>query len=154
MGGLDRRTTSRLARGGIDVDARIDLHGLTQAAAHRRLLGFLEDARRQGARIVLVITGKGAPAELAGPGDTGRGILRRAVPAWLEFAGLQAAGVGLQPGGTAPRRRWRPLCPPSAEEPVKEFRAWTNGMTPHRCQLHTVILRLDRRTHRSRKKLD
>jgi DNA-nicking Smr family endonuclease len=82
VSGIDRRTMTRLARGSAAIDARIDLHGMTQEAAHRRLLRFLEAARADGARIVLVITGKGAPGEV-GFGEAGRGILRRAVPGWL-----------------------------------------------------------------------
>lgn len=75
---LDRRTVHRLARGTIAIDGRIDLHGLTQAEAHDRLLGYLAVAQSTGGRMVLVITGKGAP-------DIGaeRGVLRRAVPGWL-----------------------------------------------------------------------
>jgi DNA-nicking Smr family endonuclease len=78
IGGFDRRTASRLSRGMIDVDARIDLHGMTQSAAHRRLLRFLDEARGEGARIALVITGKGAPDAPAGFDEAGRGVLRRA----------------------------------------------------------------------------
>ena len=67
---------------GFLTDARIDLHGMTQDAAYRRLHRFLETARADGARMVLVITGKGGPAE-PGSHGTGRGVLRRAVPEWL-----------------------------------------------------------------------
>jgi DNA-nicking Smr family endonuclease len=80
------RDKQRLARGRADIDARIDLHGMTQAQAHAALLRFLHRAQAEGARFVLVITGKGAPA--AAPGE--RGVLRRQVPLWLglpEFRG-------------------------------------------------------------------
>ncbi|MCB1501814.1 MAG: Smr/MutS family protein [Bauldia sp.] len=79
---LDHRTRMRLSRGTVAIDARIDLHGMTQDAAYRRLHRFLETARADGARMVLVITGKGGPAE-PGSHGTGRGVLRRAVPEWL-----------------------------------------------------------------------
>ncbi|WP_204271303.1 hypothetical protein, partial [Escherichia coli] len=36
---LERRLRQRLSRGKAEVDARLDLHGLTQETAHRRLLG-------------------------------------------------------------------------------------------------------------------
>jgi len=87
---LDHRTRTRLSRGTVDIDARIDLHGMTQEAAHRRLLRFIETARADGARMVLVITGKGGPSE-PGAHGSGRGVLRRAVPEWLRspaFSGL------------------------------------------------------------------
>lgn len=81
--GLDRRQKQRLARGAETIDARIDLHGRTQSEAHAALLGFLRRAQAEGARFVLVITGKG---RASGPGPSGeRGILRRQVPLWLRL---------------------------------------------------------------------
>ncbi len=56
---LDRRQKKRLARGTEPIDARIDLHGRTQAQAHVALLQFLRRAQGEGAKYVLVITGKG-----------------------------------------------------------------------------------------------
>jgi DNA-nicking Smr family endonuclease len=79
--GLERREKQRLARGTQAIDLRIDLHGKTQSEAHAALLGFLRRAQAQGARFVLVITGKGG-----GPGSSGdRGILKRQVPLWLRL---------------------------------------------------------------------
>jgi DNA-nicking Smr family endonuclease len=81
--GLDRRQKQRLARGTEAIDGRIDLHGKTQSEAHASLLGFLRRAQTEGARFVLVITGKG---RTSGPGPSGeRGILRRQVPLWLRL---------------------------------------------------------------------
>src|SRR5436305_542908 len=77
---LDRRLKQRLARGAETIDARIDLHRRTQSEAHGALLRFLQRAQAGGARIVLVITGKGG-----GMGDVAheRGVLKRQVPHWL-----------------------------------------------------------------------
>ncbi len=72
--GLDRRTRTRLRRGQVDIDATIDLHGLTRTEAHRALNAFLQGAQDAGRRSVLVITGKGS---------RGEGILRDQVPHWL-----------------------------------------------------------------------
>jgi DNA-nicking Smr family endonuclease len=81
LAGLDRRQKQRLARGSASIDARIDLHGKTQGEAHMTLLGFLRRAQADGARFVLVITGKGG-----GPGSSGeRGVLKRQVPLWLRL---------------------------------------------------------------------
>lgn len=75
--GMDRRTAQRLRRGRLDVEARLDLHGHTQAAAHRTLERFLQDGYMAGIRTVLIITGKG---DRIG----GRpGVLRDAVPRWF-----------------------------------------------------------------------
>ena len=90
--GIDRRTRTRLARGSLQIDARLDLHGLTQSLAHQRLRQFLEGEQARGAKLVLVITGKGKPADDVGSGQE-RGVLRRAVPGWLagpEFRHLVA----------------------------------------------------------------
>jgi DNA-nicking Smr family endonuclease len=56
----DRSTEKKVRRGHVEVEARIDLHGLTSARARRDLLGFLQRAQGNGLRKVLVITGKGA----------------------------------------------------------------------------------------------
>ena len=86
--GLDRRQKQRLARGIETIDSRIDLHGKTQSEAHLALLGFLRHAQAQGARYVLVITGKG---RLSGPGQHGdHGILKRQVPMWLRLPEFRA----------------------------------------------------------------
>lgn len=69
--GVDRRTATRLQRGQMRIEGRIDLHGHTQETAHRQLNAFIENAYAQGRRAVLVITGKG------------KGVLQNAVPRWL-----------------------------------------------------------------------
>jgi DNA-nicking Smr family endonuclease len=95
IGGFDRKTITRLSRGSVLIDARIDLHGMTQEAAHRRLLLFLEAARGEGAKIVLVITGKGNPDAV----DGGRGVLRRAVPEWLRSPPFRLLVSGYENAG-------------------------------------------------------
>ena len=75
--GIDRRSAERLRRGQLPIEARLDLHGMTQAEAHDALAGFIARAQEDGLRCVLVITGKG--------GERG-GVLREAVPRWLEEA--------------------------------------------------------------------
>ncbi len=77
---LDRRTWLKLRRGLYPIDARLDLHGLTQDQAHDRLAGFLSGAHARGSRCVLVITGRGA--------RTG-GTLRTMTPRWLDEAPLR-----------------------------------------------------------------
>lgn len=81
--GLDRRTEERLKKGRRAPDARLDLHGMSAARAHRVLITFISDARTQGHRCVLVITGKGGPAERQPFAPDAPGILRREAPIWL-----------------------------------------------------------------------
>src|SRR5262249_655495 len=78
---IGRRARAQLSRGRKDIDARIDLHGMTQARAHRALLAFLSRASDDGLTFVLVITGKGR----SGAADSERGVLRRQVPEWLSL---------------------------------------------------------------------
>jgi DNA-nicking Smr family endonuclease len=75
--GLDKRTAQRLRRGQLAIEARLDLHHMTQAEAHQALIGFIEDSVAAGRRTVLVITGKG----LKPTGEVG--VLRTRVPHWL-----------------------------------------------------------------------
>jgi DNA-nicking Smr family endonuclease len=77
---LDRRTWLKVRRGLYPIDARLDLHGLTQDQAHDRLAAFLRGAHTRGDRCVLVITGRGA--------RTG-GTLRTMTPRWLDEAPLR-----------------------------------------------------------------
>jgi len=95
---LDRRARSRITRGTVSIDARIDLHGMTQASAHRKLRNFIEDCQENGKKIVLVITGKGRPDATHGI-DAERGILRRQVPIWLGSAELRSYVIGYEPAG-------------------------------------------------------
>jgi len=74
--GVDRRTVERMRRGKLSIDARLDLHGHYQDAAHAELNAFIASCAASGCRMVLVITGKGAVSE-------GGGILRRRLPDWL-----------------------------------------------------------------------
>ena len=87
---LARRERQRLARGGIEIDARLDLHGMTQAQAHAALARFLRRAQHDGARFVLIITGKG------GGEASDRGVLRRQVPLWLAMPEFRDALVGFE----------------------------------------------------------
>ena len=93
---LGRRMRSKLARGSEPIDDRIDLHGMTQADAHAALAHFLRRAQARGARVVLVITGKGARA---GDALSERGILKRQVPHWLESAALRPLVIGFESAG-------------------------------------------------------
>jgi len=89
---LGRRERSQLSRGKTDIDARLDLHGMTQTRAHGALLRFLQRASGDGLRFVLVITGKG---RTNGP-DSERGILRRQVPEWLGLPEFRALVIGFE----------------------------------------------------------
>lgn len=89
---IGRRERSKLSRGRHEIDARLDLHGMTQLRAHRMLFGFLQRAHHDGLTFVLVITGKGK----VGGQDAERGVLRRQVPEWLSLPEFRALVVGFE----------------------------------------------------------
>jgi DNA-nicking Smr family endonuclease len=72
-----RRSSNRLV-------AKLDLHGLTEAMAHRTLARFLEAAAGRGVRRVLVVTGRS-------------GVLKTQVPRWLAEAGFQRLVAKTEP---------------------------------------------------------
>ncbi len=69
---LGRRERAQLSRGRKEIEAKLDLHGMTQDRAHRALSGFLHRARHDGMTFVLIITGKGKMGA-----ESERGVLRR-----------------------------------------------------------------------------
>ncbi|MFQ5534727.1 MAG: Smr/MutS family protein [Sphingomonadales bacterium] len=105
LAGIDGGLAKRLRRGRAPVEARIDLHGMTQAAAHGALNRFLARSRDRGLRCVLVITGKGLfkrPVE--GQVDDASfmrrdeaGVLRSVVPAWLREGENRERVIGFHP---------------------------------------------------------
>jgi DNA-nicking Smr family endonuclease len=88
---LGRRERSQLSRGRKEIDARLDLHGMTQIRAHRALSGFLQRAHSDGLTFVLVITGKGKIGA-----ESERGVLRRQVPQWLSLPEFRSLVVGFE----------------------------------------------------------
>jgi DNA-nicking Smr family endonuclease len=93
---LERKLKQRVARGQRAIDASIDLHGMRQAEAHGALLSFIHRAHRQGAAIVLVVTGKGDPDIGAIASDRERGVLRRLVPHWLSDPSIRRCVLGFE----------------------------------------------------------
>jgi DNA-nicking Smr family endonuclease len=89
---LGRRERSQLSRGRKDIDARLDLHGMTQTRAHHALFAFLQRANSDGLTFVLVITGKGRVSAA----ESERGVLRRQVPQWLNLPEFRALVVGFE----------------------------------------------------------
>jgi DNA-nicking Smr family endonuclease len=88
---IGRRERSHLSRGKKQIDARLDLHGMTQTRAHHALSGFLHRAHSDGLTFVLIITGKGKIGA-----ESERGVLRRQVPQWLSLPEFRALVVGFE----------------------------------------------------------
>jgi DNA-nicking Smr family endonuclease len=81
---LSRREKAKVARGRVEIEGRLDLHGHTQVEAHAALMRFLHRKSGDGARMVLIITGKS-------------GVLRQQVPHWLGLPEIRAAVIGFEP---------------------------------------------------------
>ncbi|MEZ5684439.1 MAG: Smr/MutS family protein [Paracoccaceae bacterium] len=102
---MDRKTHRNMTRGKLDPEARIDLHGMTVAQAHPALTRFILTAEARGARLVLVITGKGKMGPDDGPIPQRQGVLRHQVPHWLQLPPLgaivlQVTAAHLRHGGS------------------------------------------------------
>lgn len=99
--GIDGSTATKLKRGKVEPDAKLDLHGMTQAQAHDRLVSFLRRAAEHEFRCVLVVTGRGSPPVREASGfalheRSKSGVLRTMVPRWLEETALRPLIVGVQ----------------------------------------------------------
>ena len=101
---FEARKARKIRSGRIEIEARLDMHGLRQDEAHRALRSFLLSSHARGLKWVLVITGKGTFArDYDHAHDEGaidwdwsrpqRGILRRSVPQWLAEPELRAVVV-------------------------------------------------------------
>jgi DNA-nicking Smr family endonuclease len=73
-------------RGRLEIAASIDLHGYTQDRAQAALGAFLANQHGAGARVVIVVTGKGRAGET--------GVLKRRLPAWLDAPGVRPLIAG------------------------------------------------------------
>ncbi len=100
---MDAKTHTRMVRGKLAPEARIDLHGMTLAEAQPELVRFILNAQIDGNRLVLVITGKGKMTHDPIPRPIG--ALRHQVPHWLRLPPLslavqQVAEAHLKHGGS------------------------------------------------------
>ena len=80
---LDGAWDKKIDTGRVVPDCTIDLHGYNLSAAHHRLDRGLEDAIRDGVRIILLITGRAPPAGASRIDLPLRGIIRESIGDWL-----------------------------------------------------------------------
>jgi DNA-nicking Smr family endonuclease len=69
----------RIDQGKLDIDGRLDLHGLTKLLAMEKFINYINDAYAKGKRMLLVITGKGKNSE------SGQGKLKQALLEWVNL---------------------------------------------------------------------
>jgi DNA-nicking Smr family endonuclease len=89
--GLDASWDRKLGKGIISPDFTLDLHGHSLDAAWSRLEHGLTLAHAQGARVVLVVTGRPRPVD-RGTGQSQRGVIRAKLLDWLA-AGSHASKI-------------------------------------------------------------
>lgn len=81
--GLDSTWDRRLARGQIEPDVTLDLHGMGLDMAHGRLMGGIAQALAMGARVVLLVAGKHRPHADHDVRGERRGAIRAKLLDWL-----------------------------------------------------------------------
>ncbi len=92
---LDAVWDRKIRTGEVLPDLVIDLHGYTQDAAYKLLEKRIRQAHERRARVVLIVTGKGK-STTPWP-ETPRGILKDALPRWLDEPGLRPFIAALRP---------------------------------------------------------
>jgi DNA-nicking Smr family endonuclease len=98
---IERRLKRELSRGRAAIDAALDLHGLSQAEAHQALRGFLRHSQARGARLVIIVTGKGGAIDELSGWPNERGVLKRLTPQWLREPDLRSVVLGFEEAGRA-----------------------------------------------------
>ena len=87
---MDKRAFTKLRRGKIKPEGKLDLHGMTLDRAHPALSRFIMASHQNDKRLVLVVTGKGKQRDEGGPIPSRYGVLRHQVLHWLNAAPLSS----------------------------------------------------------------
>jgi DNA-nicking Smr family endonuclease len=90
---FDRDVDRALSKGRRTPEAKLDLHGMTLAAAERAVTRFIADASEQNRRVVLIVTGKGLRLE---GGRVFGGRIRAEFLGWLERAENRTRVAGVR----------------------------------------------------------
>jgi len=72
---LERKREKTIRQGKIEIEAKLDLHGMSQAEAFAALAGFMQKKTKAGKRNLLIVTGVGRE---------GQGVLRQNLKTWLQ----------------------------------------------------------------------
>jgi len=90
---FDRDVDRALSKGRRAIEAKLDLHGMTLAAAERAVSTFIAASSEQNRRVVLIVTGKGLRLE---GGRVLGGRIRAEFPGWLERPENRARVAGVR----------------------------------------------------------
>ncbi|MDX2113952.1 MAG: Smr/MutS family protein [Alphaproteobacteria bacterium] len=85
---LDKRNAERFRKGEMALEAMLDLHGMTYEKANAALARFIETSYMRQKRALLIITGKGT---------RGEGVLKSALPGWLNHDDIRPMVLAVSP---------------------------------------------------------
>lgn len=94
--GIQMQTMRKLRRGQFSIQAELDLHGMSAAAARQALTVFLAQSRQKQLRCVRIVHGKGRGSR------DGRPVLKQKLQVWLRQCNDIMAYCSTRPehGGT------------------------------------------------------
>ncbi len=91
---LDKKKRVSLRKGKIDPEKTLDLHGLNAKQAEKRVIDFLQISHMQGARLLLIITGKGYRSrqiDSSWDSEKKTGVLKNSLVSWIENSPMRLA---------------------------------------------------------------
>lgn len=83
---IDRKLAEKFISGKLKIEARLDLHGLTEKQAFDKVREFIIDSYASGKRCVLIITGKGSSTEVWWES---KGVIRQSFAQWLNHQDIR-----------------------------------------------------------------
>lgn len=89
-GGIDKATLRKFKREEFNIEAKLDLHGLTEDKAFTEVNNFVTQCYNKGKRCIIIITGKGLTVREDDDIFTPKGILKKQVPQWLNMPQIRA----------------------------------------------------------------
>jgi DNA-nicking Smr family endonuclease len=93
---IERNLRRKLNRGKVNIDAKLDLHGMRQDEAYNTLISFVTRAAQHEKQLVLIVTGKGERKLTYNNEFSETGVLRRMVPIWLSDPNLRNSVIGFE----------------------------------------------------------
>lgn len=94
---LDGRMDARFTKGKLEIDAKLDLHGMTLVRARATFQHFVQENARKGARVLLVVTGKGRHISQDEFHRERSGVIRQSLPSWCHEADLRHLVLKISP---------------------------------------------------------
>lgn len=79
---LDGNTAEKFRKGQYKIEARLDLHGMTEKQAFAAVTDFILNCYKKQKRCLLIITGKGLTTDDV-PWYEIKGVIKKAIPLWL-----------------------------------------------------------------------